>query len=83
MDTILEIPMSAIIDGLSLDESSGTFLLDHEGSLRPFFELVFAVETGAWDSVIQSCREFQVKEDFAAECYSSAMAWAQDLTESF
>jgi c-di-GMP-related signal transduction protein len=83
MDTILEIPMSAIIDGLSLDESSRTFLLDHEGSLRPFFELVFAVETGAWDSVIQSCREFQIKEDFAAECYSSAMAWAQDLTESF
>ena len=82
MDTILEIPMSAIINGLSLDESSTTFLLEHEGSLRPIFELIFAVETGAWDSVIQSCREFHVKEDFAAQCYSSAMAWAQSLTDS-
>ncbi len=35
MDTILEIPMDAIVDGLSLDEASMTFLLDHEGSLRP------------------------------------------------
>jgi c-di-GMP-related signal transduction protein len=82
MDTILEIPMSAIINGLALDEASATFLLEHEGSLRPIFELVFAVETGAWDSVIQSCRELHVQEDFAALCYSSAMAWAQTLTAS-
>ena len=82
MDTILEIPMSAIMNGLSLDEASTTFLLEHEGSLRPIFELVFAVETGAWDSVIQSCRQFRVQEDFAAQCYSNAMAWAQSLTDN-
>ena len=82
MDTILEIPMSAIIDGLSLDEVSTTFLLEHEGGLRPVFELVFAVETGAWDSVLQSCQLLHVQEEFAAQCYSSAMAWAQVLTDS-
>ena len=82
MDTILEIPMSAIINGLSLDEPSTTFLLEHDGSLRPIFELIFAVETGAWESVIQSCRQLRVQEDFAAQCYSSAMAWAQSLTDS-
>jgi EAL and modified HD-GYP domain-containing signal transduction protein len=82
MDTILEIPMSAIINGLSLDEPSETFLLEHEGSLRPIFELVFAVEIGAWNSVIQSCRQLNVGEDLAAQCYSSAMAWAQALCDS-
>jgi EAL and modified HD-GYP domain-containing signal transduction protein len=82
MDTILEIPMSAIINGLSLDEASTTFLLEHEGSLRPVFELVFAVETGAWKAVVQWCRQLNVKEDYAAECYSNAMAWAQTLTDS-
>ncbi|MGC1423462.1 MAG: HDOD domain-containing protein, partial [Terracidiphilus sp.] len=82
MDTILEIPMSAIIEGLSLDDVSTTFLLEHEGSLRPVFELVFAVETGAWGSVLQSCQQLHVQEDFAAQCYSSAMAWAQVLTDS-
>jgi c-di-GMP-related signal transduction protein len=82
MDTILEIPMSAIINGLSLNEVSTRFLLEHEGTLRPFFELVFAVETGAWHSVLQSCQRLHVQEEFAAHCYSSAMAWAQVITDS-
>ena len=82
MDTILEIPMSVIINGLSLDEPSTIFLLEHEGSLRPIFDLVFAVESGAWNSVIQSCRCLRVQEDFAAQFYSAAMAWAQVLTDS-
>ena len=82
MDTILEIPMSAIIDGLSLDDACTTFLLEHEGTLRPIFELIFAVETGAWDSVIRSCRQLRLQEQLAAECYSRAMAWAQALADS-
>jgi c-di-GMP phosphodiesterase len=82
MDTILEIPMNAILEGLSIDEASTKLLLEHEGNLRPVFELVFAVETGIWDSVVQLCRELGVREDCAAGCYSSAMAWAQDLTAS-
>jgi c-di-GMP-related signal transduction protein len=82
MDTILEIPMSAIVDGLSLDDDSKKFLLEHEGPIRPIFELVFAVETGAWKSVVQWCRELRVEEEFAALSYTSAMAWAQSLTDS-
>jgi c-di-GMP-related signal transduction protein len=82
LDTILEIPMSAILDGLSLDEASTSFLLEHEGVLSPLFELVFAVESGSWESVIRWCRHLHVKEEFAAECYSSSMAWAQALTAS-
>jgi c-di-GMP phosphodiesterase len=82
MDTILEIPMDAIVDGLSLDDASMTFLLEHEGSLRPVFELVFAVESGMWNSVVEWCGRLAIKEDHAAECYSSAMAWAQSITAS-
>ncbi len=82
MDAIMEIPMSAIIVGLSLDEESIQLLLDHEGRHRPLFELVAAVESGVWTSVVQLCRELDVPEAFAAECYSGAIAWAQALTES-
>jgi c-di-GMP-related signal transduction protein len=82
MDTILEIPMDAIVNGLSLDEASLTFLLEHEGILRPVFELVFAVESGIWNSVVGWCAKLGVGEDYAAECYSSAMAWAQSITAS-
>lgn len=82
MDTILEIPMNAIVDGLSLDEPSSAFLLEHEGVLRPVFELVFAVESGIWSLVVQWCAKLGVEEDYAARCYSSAMAWAQSITAS-
>ena len=82
MDTILEIPMSAIIEGLSLDKASTKLLLEHEGNLRPVFELIFAVETGLWESVVQLCCELRVQEEYAAGCYSCAMAWAQSLTAS-
>jgi len=82
MDAILEIPMSAIIGGLSLDEDSTKLLLEHEGNLRPFFELVVAVESGAWQSVVQGCRHFDLQEDFAAQSYSSAMTWAHSLTST-
>ena len=82
MDTILEIPMDAIVEGLSLNEDSMTFLLEHEGILRPVFELVFAVETGMWNTVVELCRQLSVKEEYAAECYSSAMAWAQSIIAS-
>ncbi|HEY2467970.1 MAG TPA: HDOD domain-containing protein [Terracidiphilus sp.] len=79
MDAILEIPMSAVIEGLELDEDSTNLLLEHQGNLRTIFELVSAVETGAWPTVVQSCRELAVSEDVAAACYSKAIAWAQSL----
>jgi c-di-GMP-related signal transduction protein len=82
MDAILEIPMCAIIGGLSLDEDSTRLLLEHEGSLRPIWELIVAVESGAWQSVVQHCRQLEIHEEFAAQCYSSAIAWAQAITDS-
>ncbi len=82
MDAILEIPMSAVLEGLSLDADSTKMLLEHRGKLRPIYELVLAVEAGAWTLVVRSCRQLGVGEDFAAECYSHAMAWAQSLTAS-
>lgn len=83
MDAILEIPMSAIIGGLSLSEDSTQLLLDHAGSLGPLFDLAAAVETGMWASVLHCCRQLDVQEEFAAQCYSGAIAWAQALTDSF
>jgi c-di-GMP-related signal transduction protein len=82
MDAILELPMSAILDGLSLDDDSKQLLLEHQGNLGPFFDLVVAVESGTWPAVVELCRQFHLEESFAAECYSTAMTWAQALADS-
>jgi len=76
MDAILEIPMSAVVDGLALDESSRSLLLEHEGELKPVYEILAALEGGIWPSVVQACQGLGLREADAAECYSAAMAWA-------
>ena len=79
MDSILEIPMSAVIEGLALDEDLTMALLDHKGRLGPVCELIEALEMGIWHVVVERCGQLGVKEDFAAENYSKAMEWAQSL----
>ena len=79
MDAILELPMSAVIEGLPLDESARRLLLEHDGGLAGLYRLVSEVEAGAWNLVLKSCAELGIAQDFAASCYSEAMAWAQSL----
>lgn len=82
MDSILEIPMSAVIQGLPLNDEATKLLLEHQGPLRPVFSLIESVEIGLWHLVLQACHELGVQEDFAASSYSAAMAWAQELSAS-
>ena len=77
MDAILEIPMSAVIEGLPLDECSRSLLLEHEGDLKQVYEIVAALEGGIWPNVIQACRALGLTESDAAECYTAAIEWAQ------
>ena len=79
MDAILEIPMSAVIEGLPLDEQARKLLLEHHGELAGLYQLVSAMEAGAWKLVVDSCATLGVQEDFAAQSYSEAMTWAQSL----
>jgi EAL and modified HD-GYP domain-containing signal transduction protein len=82
MDAILELPMTAVIQGLPLDENARQLLLEHDGPLAGLYRLVSEVEAGAWNLVVRSCAELGVAQDFAASCYSDAMAWAQSLAAS-
>jgi len=82
MDTILEIPVSAVIEGLPLDDEARKLLLEHDGALAPIYELILAMESGKWNQVSDACNAFGIGEGFAAECYAKAMEWAQTLTAS-
>jgi len=82
MDSILELPMTAVIEGLPLNEDARRLLLEHDGALAGLYRLVSEVEAGAWSLVVESCAELGVAQDFAAACYSQAMAWAQSLAAS-
>lgn len=80
MDAILEIPMSAVLEGFELDEGSRVLLLENQGPLLPIYELIWAVERGDWASVLRACARLGLREDQVAERYSKAMEWAQSIT---
>lgn len=80
MDAILEIPMSAVIEGLPLDSDSAELLLENKGPLLPLYELVWSIERGAWGPVVRQCHQLGVNEEHVAECYSKAMEWAQAVS---
>jgi c-di-GMP-related signal transduction protein len=80
MDAILEIPMSAVIEGLPLDDASRQLLLENQGPLQPLYELTWAVERGAWHPVVRTCHKLGLEEETIAESYNAAMQWAQSIT---
>ncbi len=82
MDSILEIPMGVMLDGLPLDSEFKTLLLEQKGRLSPVLRLLLAVEAGAWKPMIKACIELNLDEDFIAASYRSAMEWAQQIAEN-
>jgi len=80
MDAILEIPMSAVIDGIALDECARDLLLKHEGALKPLYGMIAALEGGLWSNVVLSSQALGLNEADAAECYSAAIEWAHSVS---
>lgn len=79
MDSILEIPMGAVIEGLPLDETSRELLLENTGPLQPLHELTLEIERGAWGPVVRLCHRLGIREEDVAADYSRAMQWAQQI----
>jgi EAL and modified HD-GYP domain-containing signal transduction protein len=82
MDAILQIPMSLVIDGLSLDTDSTAMLLDNAGPLLPLYRLIWALEYGAWGAVVRACGQLGLPEESVAKAFSNAMGWAQSMTSA-
>lgn len=82
MDSILEIPMSAVLEGLPLDDASRELLLENTGPLETYYELLQEIERGAWGPVVRHCHKLGLNEVDVAAAYSQAMQWAQDLNVS-
>ena len=80
MDSILEIPMSQVLENIPLDHESKSVLLGESGRLRPFYQLMLAQESGEWEAASKLCHELQLNENDVADCYWKAMQWAQEVS---
>ncbi len=80
MDTILEIPMSQVLDNVPIDQETKSVLLGGASRLRPFYQLMLAQESGEWTAVSQLTTQLHLRESDVAECYWQAMQWARDVS---
>jgi EAL and modified HD-GYP domain-containing signal transduction protein len=79
MDAILEIPMREVLEGLPLDESVKTVLLENKGPLAPVFDLMLAMEAGIWPRIESLASQLGIEQEFIAKSYWGAMDWAQSV----
>jgi c-di-GMP-related signal transduction protein len=79
MDAILEIPMREVLEGLPLDASARTVLLEGTGPLSPVYDLMLAVEAGLWPKIAVLASQFDINQEFLAQSQLNAMEWAQSI----
>ena len=80
MDTILEIPMRQVLDHVPIDQESKSVLLGAASTLRPFYQLMLAQETGDWKAVGEYAVQLHLTETAVADAYWQAMHWAREVS---
>jgi c-di-GMP-related signal transduction protein len=75
MDSILEIPMSEVLDSVPIDHETKEVLLGRDSRLRPLYQLMLAQESGDWQHGAELARSLNLAESDVAEIYWQAMQW--------
>ena len=80
MDTILEIPMSEVLDKVPIDQETNAVLLGGASRLRPVYQLMLAQESGDWRGSALHAQSLGLGETEVAEAYWQAMQWAREMS---
>jgi EAL and modified HD-GYP domain-containing signal transduction protein len=79
IDAILEIPMTTVLENISLDYETKAILLGGESKLRPLYQLMLSRESGDWKGTAQHARQLGLSESEVAEAYWQAMQWVRQI----
>jgi c-di-GMP-related signal transduction protein len=82
MDTILEMPMGVVLEGISLDHETRAVLLGQKSQLDPLYQLMLAQEIANWPKLSELCAQLKLPESHITECHWKAMQWAREMTTS-
>lgn len=80
MDSILEVPMGVVLQGVSVDHDTKAALLGTESPLSPIYSLMLAHERAQWNTVSEISTQLKIAENFSAECQWRALQWAREMT---
>jgi c-di-GMP-related signal transduction protein len=82
MDSILELPMTDVLEKVPLDQETKAVLLGEESYLRPLYQLMLAQESGDWQGSAALTKSLKLTESEVAEVHWNAMQWARQMNGS-
>ena len=80
IDAMLEMPMTEVLEKIPLDHETKAVLLGQSSSLRPFYQLMLAHESGEWDAARQLSQSLNLDADDVASYYWRAQQWAREVS---
>ena len=80
MDSILQIPMGVVLEGINLDRETRAVLLGQKSPLAPIYQLMLSQEAADWPKVSELCAQLRLPESLATTCHWQAMQWAREMT---
>jgi EAL and modified HD-GYP domain-containing signal transduction protein len=79
IDVILEMPMTRILETISVDSDTKAVLLGGASRLRPLYQLMLARESGDWQGTTEHAKKLGLTDSEVAEAYWQAMQWVRQL----
>jgi len=80
VDAILEIPMTSVLESISLDHETKAVLLGAPSKLRPLYDLMLARESGDWKATADCSHKLGLSESEVAQAFWQAMQWARQVS---
>jgi c-di-GMP-related signal transduction protein len=79
MDSILDLPMTDVLEKVPLDQETKNVLLGEESHLRPLYRLMLAQESGDWQNTAVLAKSLKLNESEVAEVHWNALQWARQM----
>ena len=79
MDAIMDVPMTAVLADIPLQEEIRTTLLGQAGPFRDILGIVLGYEQGNWQQLAEAAKRVQVNEDFIPDLYAQSLDWAKQV----
>ncbi|MGR5131897.1 EAL and HDOD domain-containing protein [Vibrio alfacsensis] len=79
LDSLLDQPLTEVINHIPVDEDIKQALTYREGTLGHLLSMIIAYEKADWETTEKYCSSLKLTEPQLAKAFSQSTAWAQEL----
>ncbi len=79
VDSMLDMPMSEVLEKIPLDHETKQVLQGKPSSLRPVYQLMLAHESGEWNAANEIAEKLRLDPEQVAALHFQAQQWARNV----